>query len=242
MIGLLGKKVGMTQIFDEEGQQIPVTVVECGPCIVTSVRTKEKNGYSAVQLGFDRAKERLVTSPSAGQFKKIGVAALKFVREIRTEELENVTVGSQILVDNFEAGDWVDVEGISIGKGFQGVVKRHHFRGGEKAHGSKMGREPGSIGSSAFPSRVIKGLGMPGHMGDEQVTTQNLKVVKVDAEKNLLAIRGAVPGVEGSYLVIRQALKRGKPRKWKVIQPAGKTSKESPSSESSEKKKSEEKK
>lgn len=235
MIGLLGKKVGMTQLFDEEGRQISVTVVEVGPCKVTSIRTKEKDGYSAVQLGFDPAKKN-ISKPLQGQFKKSGIAPVKYMREIRTEDIENLKIGTELLADNFQAGDWVDVEGISIGKGFQGVVKRHHFKGGYKAHGTKMGREPGSIGASAFPSRVIKGLRMPGHLGNHRVTTQNLKVMKVDAKNHLLAIQGAVPGVEGSYVVIRSALKKGASQKWKVT-PADKTSEVSDAKEASPDKK-----
>lgn len=217
MIGILGKKVGMTQLFNGEGEQVPVTVLEAGPCRVTQIRTQETNGYTAVQLGFDAVKDKKLSRAELGQMKKRDLPSLKFVREIRTPEIANLAIGDEIRADIFQEGDFVDVEGTSIGKGFQGVVKRHHFKGGEKAHGTKMGREPGSIGASSFPSRVIKGLRMPGHMGHEQVTVQNLKVVKVDAEHHFIAVRGAVPGVEGSYLVIRSALKRTASRKWKVV-------------------------
>lgn len=206
----------MTQIFDEEGRQIPVTVLEAGPCVVTQVKTKQKDGYNAVQLGFDEKKERLTSKPLLGHFKKAGVSPRRFVREIRTDDLEGIEVGKELKADQFEAGEYVDVVGISIGKGFQGVVKRHHFKGGPKSHGSMFGRVAGSIGASSFPSRVVKGMRMPGQMGDSQVTVQNLKIIKVDLESNLLVVGGSVPGTEDRCLVIRTALKRGKPRKWKV--------------------------
>jgi len=217
MIGLLGKKVGMTQIFDDQGRQVPVTVLEVGPCYVTELRVPKKHGYSGVQLAYGTAKEKSFNKPDLGQLKKANVPPLKFVREIRTEQVEGLQVGQKIGVDNFEVGDFVDVEGISIGKGFQGVVKRHHFKGGaSKSHGSMFGRVPGSIGASSFPSRVVKGMRAAGHMGNERVTIQNLKVVKVDASNNLLVVKGAVPGVETGYLVVKEALKRGARRKWKV--------------------------
>ena len=216
MLGILGKKVGMTQLFDKEGKLIPVTVIEAGPCHVTEVKTQDKHGYTAVQLAFGATKEKRLTKAELGHLKKSNASALKFIREIRTSEVEGVQAGSQVTVENFESGDWVDIEGISIGRGFQGIIKRHKFKGGEKNHGSMHGRQPGSIGASAFPSRVIKGMRMAGQMGNEKVTVQNIKVIKVDAKNNLLAVRGAVPGIEGGYVVVRTALKKGKPRKWKV--------------------------
>lgn len=216
MIGLLARKVGMTRLFDEEGRQIPVTVLQVGPCVVTQLKTKEKDGYNAVQLGFGEKKEKGLTRPLQGKFKKIGVTPKRFLREIRTDDLEGLQVGKELKVDQFEAGEYVDVEGISIGKGFQGVVKRHHFRGGPASHGSMFGRVAGSIGASSFPSRVVKGMKMPGQMGNQQVTVQNLKVVKVDPENHLLAVTGAVPGTETGCLVVRSALKKGKAKKWKV--------------------------
>ena len=227
MIGLIGKKIGMTQVFDEEGRQVPVTVLEVGPCYVTGLCTKEKHGYNAVQLSFGDVKVKRLNKPQLGQFKKSGVAPRKWQREIRTENLEGLKVGDSLSSNLFHAGDFVDVEGTSIGKGFQGVVKRHHFKGGaSKSHGSMFGRVPGSIGASSFPSRVVKGMRAAGQMGNERVTVQNLKVVKVDSEKHLLAIRGAVPGVENSFLVVKTALRRGKKNKsnsWKVGEPpAGK--------------------
>ncbi len=214
MIGLLGRKVGMTQLFDEEGRIIPVTVLEVGPCKVTRLRTKEKDGYNAVQLGFGTRKENRTPKPVAGQFKKVGLSPMRYLREIRTDDLEGLVVGSELKVDHFAAGDFVDVEGTSIGKGFQGVVKRHHFKGGAKSHGSMFGRVAGSIGASSFPSRVVKGMRMPGQMGNQRVTVQSLKVVKVDPENHLLVVRGAVPGTETGCLVVRSALKRSKNKKW----------------------------
>lgn len=216
MIGLLGRKIGMTQIFDEGGHPIPVTVLEVGPCVVTQLKTKEEEGYNAVQLGFGEKKEKRTSQPLRGHFKKAKVEPKRFLREIRTDELEGLAVGKELKVDHFEVGEYVDVEGVSIGKGFQGVVKRHHFKGGPKSHGSMFGRVAGSIGASSFPSRVIKGMKMPGQMGNRRVTVQNLKVMKVDPENHLLVVKGAVPGTEESCLVIRTALKRGSPKKWRA--------------------------
>lgn len=216
MIGLLGKKIGMTQIFDKDGRSIPVTVIQAGPCHISQVRTAEKDGYTAVQMAFDPMRAKTTTKARLGHLKKSGAGPLRFIREIRTAEVENVEAGAQVRVNNFEEGDYVDVEGVTIGKGFQGVVKRHHFSGGPGAHGSKFGREPGSIGSNTSPARVLKGLKMSGHMGNEVQTTQNLKVVKVDSENDLLVVRGAVPGFDGAYLVIRNSLTRGKAKKWVV--------------------------
>lgn len=217
MIAVLGKKIGMTQVFDESGVSIPVTVLEVGPCVVTAVRTKELDGYEAVQLAFGERKEKHLRKSEIGTFKKLGVKAHRYLREIRTEKIGNLHVGDEVKADNFEVGDFVDVVGTSIGKGFQGVVKRHGFRGGHAGHGSMFGRVPGSIGQSSNPKRVLKGMRAAGHMGDERVTVQNLKVVKIDAENNLIAVRGAVPGVEDRLVIIRESLKRGKGRDWKVI-------------------------
>ncbi|MFA6600085.1 MAG: 50S ribosomal protein L3 [Candidatus Omnitrophota bacterium] len=223
MIGILAKKIGMTQLFDEDGRQVPVTVLEAGPCYVTEVRSKEKHGYSAVQLGFGQAKEKRLSRAQLGHLKKSHSPALKFVREIRTEDTEGLRVGAKVAVDNFENGDFVDVEGVSIGKGFQGAVKRHGFRGAASfSHGDMQHRKVGSIGSKAggvgCRKKVRKGKRLPGHMGDERITTQNLKVIKVDAENHLLAVRGSVPGAENGYVVVRQAMKRGTVRKWKVLE------------------------
>lgn len=217
MIGLLAKKIGMTQIFDEEGRQVPVTLLEVGPCKVTEVKTKEKHGYQGVQLAFDECKEKVLNKAKVGHLKKAGAGLKRYVREIRTTETEGLKVGGELHVDNFQVGDFVDVEGTSIGRGFQGVVKRHHFKGAlTQGRGDMQGREPGSIGASSFPSRVIKGMKMGGHMGNSRITVQNLKVVKVDGSNNLLAVKGSVPGFEGRFLIVRTALKRGAKRKWKV--------------------------
>jgi len=220
MIGLLGKKIGMSQIFDGEGQQIPVTVLEVGPCFVTALRTKEKNGYLGVQLGFDAVKEKSLNKPKLGALRKATVPPVRFIREIRTEDIANLSVGSELHAENFEVGEYVDIEGVSIGKGFQGVVKRLNYKGGGAGHGSMFGRVPGGIGSRAggvgCRKKVSKGKGLPGHMGDEKICIHNLKVMKVDAENNLLALSGSVPGAEGGYLIIRSALTRGKKGSWKV--------------------------
>jgi large subunit ribosomal protein L3 len=220
MIGLLGKKIGMSQIFDAEGQQVPVTVLEVGPCFVTALRTKEKNGYFGVQLGFDAVKEKRLSKAKLGMLRKAKVPVVNFVREIRTEDIANLSVGSEVSAENFEVGEYVDIEGVSIGKGFQGVVKRLNYRGGGAGHGSMFGRVPGGIGSRAggvgCRKKVSKGKGLPGHMGDENVCIHNLRVMKVDSENNLLALRGSVPGAEGGYLIIRSALKKGKKNPWKV--------------------------
>ncbi|MFH1208148.1 MAG: 50S ribosomal protein L3 [Candidatus Omnitrophota bacterium] len=220
MIGLLGKKVGMSQIFDGEGQQIPVTVIEVGPCFVTALRTKEKNGYLGVQLGFDTVKEKSLNKPKLGALRKANVPPVRFIREIRTEDIANLSVGSELRAENFEIGEYVDIEGVSIGKGFQGVVKRLNYKGGGAGHGSMFGRVPGSIGSKAggvgCRKKVRKGKGLPGHMGNEKICIHNLKVMKVDAENHLLALSGSVPGAEGGYLIIRSALKRSKKGSWKV--------------------------
>ena len=222
MIGLLGRKKGMTQIFDKDGKQIPVTVIEVGPCVVTGLRTKEKHGYSAVQMGFGEVKEKKLNKPKLGFFKKSKLPLLRWVKELRTENVEGLEVGQKLAADNFEAGDMIDIQGVSVGRGFQGVVKRHHFKGGaSKSHGSMFGRVPGSIGASSFPSRVVKGMRAAGHMGNEIVTIQNIKVVKVDSENNLVVVKGTVPGFEDNCLILKTAIKK-KPvgRKWKVLQDA----------------------
>jgi large subunit ribosomal protein L3 len=240
MIGLLGKKIGMSQIFDGEGHQVPVTVLEVGPCYVTALRTKEKNGYLGVQLGFDAAREKTLNKAKLGALKKASVPPVRFIREIRTEDIKNLSVGSELHAENFEVGQYVDIEGISIGKGFQGVVKRLNYKGGaSKSHGSMFGRVPGGIGSMAggvgCRKKVRKGKGLPGHMGDEKICIHNLKVMKVDSENNLLALSGSVPGAEGGYLIIRSSFKRGKQGSWKVRN----SKQESPKETSSETSKAE---
>ena len=234
MVGLLGKKVGMSQLFDDEGQQIPVTVLEVGPCFVTALRTKEKDGYLAVQLAFDSCKEKKLNKAKLGNLRKASAPALNFLREIRTDDTANLVVGGEVGVDNFEVGDFVDVEGISIGKGFQGVVKRLNYKGGaSKGHGSMFGRVPGSIGAQAggrgCRKKVRKGKGLPGQMGNEKICVQNLKVMKVDAENHLIVLKGSVPGFEGGYLIVRSALKRGKKNPWKVRSSKQESSKEASS-------------
>jgi large subunit ribosomal protein L3 len=205
--GILGIKLGMTQVFAEDGTAVPCTVLQAGPCVVVQRRTKDKDGYDAVQLGLvEFIKAQRVTKPMTGHFKKAGVAPMRYVREIRIEESKDETkAGDRVLVDGFQPGELVDITGVSKGKGFQGGVKRWHYRGGEASHGSMFHRAPGGIGASSFPSRVWKGQHFPGHMGNERKTSKNLKVVKVDAEENLMLVRGAVPGPAGSYIFIRKA-------------------------------------
>jgi len=206
--GLIGKKIGMTQIFDEDGTAVPVTLIEAGPCYVTQVRSNEKEGYSAVQLGFNEIKPKKLTAGELGHLKKNNLPPLKYLREFLASKPE-VKEGDKMDVSQFEKGKRVDVVGISKGKGFAGGVKRYHFMGGPKTHGaSDRLRAPGSRGSTTTPGRVFKGSRGPGHMGNERVTAQNLKVVIVDVEKNLLGVNGAVPGPRGGLLVIKEARKQ----------------------------------
>jgi large subunit ribosomal protein L3 len=204
--GILGIKLGMAQLFAEDGAVVPCTVLQAGPCVVVQRRTKQKDGYEALQLGLvEFIKEQRITRPMAGHFKKAGAPPMRFLREFRLGETENDTkVGDRVLVDGFAVGEFVDVTGISKGRGFQGGVKRWHFRGGPKSHGSMFHRAPGGIGGSSYPSRVWPGQHFPGHMGSDRVTVKNLKVVKIDPEENLLVVRGAVPGPDGAYLLIRK--------------------------------------
>lgn len=201
MIGLLGKKTGMTRIFDDNGNVIPVTIVEAGPCYVTQIKTKEKDGYSAVQLGFDEKKPKNVNKPLLGHFNKANVTPTRVLSEFRNFDLKEIKLGQEISVDIFSVGDKLSVQGISKGKGFQGVVKRHGFGGGPVTHGqSDRLRAPGSIGASSFPSRVFKGQRMAGRMGGTKVTIRNLQVVKIDKEQNLIFVKGAIPGHINSYV------------------------------------------
>ena len=200
---ILGKKVGMTQIFKEDGAMIPVTVVEAGPCVVTQVKTVESDGYEAVQVAFGDARESLLTKPAAGQFKKAGLAVKKYLREFRTAE--EFKVGDEIKVDVFENGDKVDVTGVSKGKGYAGAIKRWGQSRGPMAHGSKYHRGQGSMGAKSYPGRVFKTKRMPGHMGAVQRTIVNVEVVGVDAEKNMLLIKGSVPGAKGQLLTIKKS-------------------------------------
>lgn len=203
---ILGKKHGMTQIF-VGNEMIPVTVVEAGPCVVVQKKTKENDGYDAIQVGFGDVKEKRLIKPLKGHFTKANVPFKKYLREFRLDDISAYEVGSEIKADIFSVGDRVDVIGTSKGKGFAGVVKRYNANRGPMAHGSKYHRRPGSMGASSDPSRTFKGKKLPGHMGNERVTIQNLEVVKVDPEKNLLLIKGSVPGVKGSLLMIRDTVK-----------------------------------
>lgn len=205
--GLLGKKLGMTRIFTEDGRWIEVTLLEAGPCLVVQRKTQEREGYEAVQLGYGDANERRLTKPLLGHFKKAGVASKRALREFRVEKDNVLKPGDEIRVDIFKAGDRVDVSGTSKGKGFAGGIKRHHWSGGPGTHGSNFHRRPGSIGQSASPGHVIKGKTLPGHLGDERVTTQNLEVVNVDPTKNLIAVRGSVPGAPGGLIVVKKSVK-----------------------------------
>jgi len=202
--GLLGEKIGMTQIFDAQGKLIPVTVVEAGPCRVIQKRTVQIDGYEAVQLAFHEVAERKVSKPLLGHFKKSQAPPARFCREFKAD-LSKVELGQMITADIFKVGDWVDVSGISKGKGFAGVMKRHHFKGGPATHGSMFHREPGSIGSSSWPSRVRKNKRLPGRMGSERVTTLGLEVVEVREKENLIFIRGALPGSPGALLEIHRS-------------------------------------
>jgi len=205
--GILGKKVGMTQVFREDGSVQPVTVIKAGPCVVVQAKTAGKDGYEAVQLGLVEDRPAKVTKPLAGHFKKAGVPPTRVRREVKLAPGgDALKPGDRVLASVFSSGDQVDVIGVSRGHGFQGVVTRHHFRGGAATHGSMFHRAPGSIGASSYPSRVIKGMRAAGRMGAERVTVRNLRVERVDEEKNLLVLRGAVPGARGGYLIIRKAL------------------------------------
>jgi len=204
MIGLIGKKVGMTQIFDEKGEVIPVTVIEAGPCTVTELRSAERNGYAAVQLGFAAAREKRMTRPALGQFKKRNLSPLRHLREFRVDDTAGLAVGQSLTVSIFEKGRHVDVLGVTKGRGFAGVVKRYGFVAGHASHGPTAGKQPGSIGSSAYPSRVIKGKRLPGRMGGVNLTIKNLEVVGVDPEQNVLLVRGAVPGPPNGLVVVKK--------------------------------------
>jgi large subunit ribosomal protein L3 len=204
--GIIGTKVGMTQVYAEDGRAYPVTVIAAGPCVVVQRKSKEKDGYSAVQLGLvEPRKAKKVTKAMKGHFDKAGLPPCRVLREFRVEDGAEVKVGDKVSVEQFAAGDTISVSGTSRGLGFQGVVKRHHFRGGAATHGSMFHRAPGSIGASAWPSRVLKGMRAGGHMGSERVTVRNLQVVRVDGANNLLVVRGSVPGAGGSIVVIRKS-------------------------------------
>jgi large subunit ribosomal protein L3 len=205
--GILGRKIGMTQIFRPDGQVVPVTLLKAGPCMVVQRKTPATDGYDAVQLGLlEFVKPARINKPSAGHLKKAGVEGAKFIREFRLNGgAGDLKAGDKVLVDQFKPRDKVDVVGVSKGRGFAGVVKRHHFRGGEGSHGSMFHRAPGSIGASSYPSRVVPGMRMGGHMGSDQVTVRNLEVIDVDTEDNVLAVKGAVPGPNGGYVLVRRS-------------------------------------
>ncbi|PIF03648.1 MAG: 50S ribosomal protein L3 [Propionibacterium sp.] len=208
--GLLGTKLGMTQLWDDDNKVVPVTVIQAGPCVVTQVRTPETDGYDAVQLGFGAVKAKHLTKPAAGHFEKADVTPRKHLVELRTADASEYTLGQEILADIFAGGDLVDVTGTSKGKGTAGVMKRHGFAGLRASHGvHRKHRAPGSIGGCATPARVFKGLRMAGRMGNDKVTAQNLTVHAVDAERGLLLVRGAIPGNKGSLVVVRSAAKKG---------------------------------
>ena len=205
--GLIGRKVGMTQVFDEKGNVIPVTVVEAGPCVIAQIKTIDNDGYEAIQLGFGNIKDKHITKPQKGHFTKSKLTAKKHLREFRLDSIEGMKVGDELKADVFEVGEKVDVQGTTKGKGFQGVIKRHGQHRGPMGHGSMYHRRPGSMGACSTPSRVFKGKKLPGHMGSIKVTVQNLDVVKVDLDKNVLLIKGSVPGAKGAILKIKSAVK-----------------------------------
>ncbi|GAB2501615.1 50S ribosomal protein L3 [Corynebacterium atrinae] len=208
--GILGTKLGMTQVFDEENRVIPVTVVEAGPCVVTQIRTKETDGYTAIQIAFGEIDPRKANKPAAGHFKKAGVTPRRHVAEIRMDDVSGYEVGQDVTVDIFEGVTFVDVTGTSKGKGFAGGMKRHGFAGQGAAHGNQAAhRRVGGIGAAATPGRIFKGKRMAGRMGNDRVTTQNLKVQKIDADANLLLIKGAIPGARGGIVTVKTAVKGG---------------------------------
>lgn len=232
MIGILGKKLGMTQIISAEGALLPATVIESGPCVVTQVKTPAKDHYQAIQLGFADKKEKHTPRPELKHFQAAKTAAKRFVREFKVKPDEKFELGQVIKTDIFKPGDTVDITGRSIGKGFQGVMKRWNFHGGPGSHGSTFHRAPGSIGSNTFPGRTFRGLKMPGRMGGDRITVQSLEILQVDVERNILVVRGSVPGAENGWLVIRKALKQRKPKRIHVskkAKPAKEEAKKKPS-------------
>ena len=202
-----GKKVGMTQIFDEQGKVIPVTVIEAGPCVVAQVKTVETDGYNAIQLGFGDVKESKINKPEKGHFAKSKLTPKKHLREFRLDSVENINVGDELKADTFTAGDQLDIQGTSKGKGFQGVIKRHGQSRGPMGHGSMYHRRPGSMGPTSTPGRVFKGKKLPGHMGSQTITIQNLEVVRVDLDKNVILVKGSVPGAKGAILKLKTSVK-----------------------------------
>ena len=205
--GLIGKKLGMTQIFDEQGKVIPVTVIEAGPCVVAQVKTVETDGYNAIQLGFGDVKDKHINKPEKGHFAKSKLSPKKHLREFRLDSVENINVGDELKADTFTAGDQLDIQGTSKGKGFQGVIKRHGQSRGPMGHGSMYHRRPGSMGPTSTPGRVFKGKKLPGHMGSQTITIQNLEVVRVDLDKNVILVKGSVPGAKGAILKLKTSVK-----------------------------------
>ena len=208
-IGILGKKLGMSQFFDEQGRAVPVTLIEAGPCRVTQLKTTETDGYSAVQIGFGDVREKLLNKPSKGHLSKSGEDLLRYLREYRVNDLSGIELGTSITVGNFEPGQKVDVSGSSMGRGFAGYQKRHGFSRGPMSHGSKNHREPGSTGAGTTPGRIYPGKRMAGRYGGKKITTRGLTIIKVDGDQNLLVVKGSVPGKPGSILNIRPAIKVG---------------------------------
>ncbi|MBU0605289.1 MAG: 50S ribosomal protein L3 [Candidatus Omnitrophica bacterium] len=210
MLGILGKKIGITNIFNEAGRNVPVTVIEAGPCFVLQVKTKAKEGYDAIQIGFSPKREKVTRKPDMGRFKKAGTSPLRFVRELRVNNPADYKIGQTISAEIFAKGDYLDVVGTSIGKGFQGGVRRWGWKGGDTGHGSMFGRVIGSIQSGARLGRVTKGHHLPGHMGVDRITIQNLEVIDVVTDKNLIIVKGSVPGHKNNYLMLQEAVKRPK--------------------------------
>lgn len=206
-LGILGKKLGMSQVFDEKGVRIPVTVIEAGPCMILQKKMREPDGYVALQLGFDPKSNHATSKPERGHAKKADTIPMRYVREVRVDNPEEYTIGQVLLVDIFNQGDRVDITGLTKGRGFAGPIKRHGSRRGPETHGSRYHRRPGSLGASSYPSRVFKGKPLPGRMGNNRCTAQNLQVVKTDKGKNLLVVKGSVPGAATGYLIIRKRLK-----------------------------------
>ncbi len=204
---ILGRKLGMTQIFNETGKVVPVTVIQAGPCVVLQKKTVDTDGYDAIKVGFEDIREKLVNKPNKGQFTKANAKLKRFVKELRLEDISGYEVGNEIKADVFSVGEKIDVTGTSIGKGFQGVIKRWHSARGPETHGSKFHRAVGSMGASSFPSRTFKGKKLPGHMGNKKSTMLNLEVVRVDLERNLLLVKGAVPGPKKGLVIIRDSVK-----------------------------------
>jgi large subunit ribosomal protein L3 len=202
MAAIIGRKLGMTRVFEEDGTAVPVTVIEAGPCVVTRVKTRESDGYEAVQLGFETVRTKVLTKPVLGQFEKAGVRPVRKLKEFRVDDPGNYEVGQEVKVDVFEPGQLVNVTGWSRGRGFQGVIKRHGMGRGRETHGNRNHRKPGSIGQSATPARVWKGKKLPGRMGGTRVTVRDLSVVNIDSDKNILLVRGAVPGASNGYVLI----------------------------------------